>query len=150
MEDSSGKMITENFYWLSTVKDIQGSRQDLKSPLGFDWELFVAKPKSVADFKDLEKLPKVEIEKSFTNQQDSTEMKGVVRVKNLGKSLAFMVHLSFKKEENNDEISPVYWGDNYFSLFPGEEKEVSVRFNKIDKGTGAAQLNVDGWNVIQK
>ena len=147
LEDGSGREITDNFYWLSTVKDVQGTRVDTKSPLGFDWDLFVAKPKSVADFTDLEKLPKVELKKSLVIQQNSSEIKGVVTVKNTGKNLAFMVHLALTKD-GGDEITPVYWGDNYFSLFPGEEKEINVRYNKVDQGTGSAVLKVDGWNVV--
>ena len=146
LEDAAGKEITDNFYWLSTVKDIQGTRVDKKSPLGFEWELFVAKPKSVADFTDLEKLPKVELEKSLVIQQDSSEIKGVVTVKNPAKNLAFMVHLALTKD-GGDEITPVYWGDNYFSLFPGESRAISVRFNKKDQGAKPASLKVDGWNI---
>ncbi len=149
LEDASGKEITDNFYWLSTAKDIQGTRVDTKSPLGFDWDLFVAKPKSVADFTDLEKLPKVELEKSLAILQDSSEIKGVVKVKNIGKNLAFMVHLALSKE-GGDEITPAYWGDNYFSLFPGESRAISVRFNKKDQGSGSAVLKVDGWNIIKE
>ncbi len=149
LEDGSGKEITDNFYWLSTVKDIQGTRIDTKSPLGFDWELFVAKPKSVADFTDLEKLPKVELEKSFAILKDSSEVKGVVKIKNKGKNLAFMVHLALTKGAGVDEITPAYWGDNYFSLFPGEEKEIKVRYNKVDQGSGPAVLKADGWNIIK-
>jgi len=149
LEDPSGKEITDNFYWLSTVKDIQGTRVDTKSPLGFDWELFVAKPKSTADFTDLAKLPKVGLEKSFAIQQDSAQVHGIVKIKNPGKSLAFMVHLALTKGAGGDEITPAYWGDNYFSLFPGEEKEIKVRYNKVDQGSGSAVLKADGWNIIQ-
>ena len=58
-----------------------------------------------------------------------------------------MVHLSVSKGENGDEISPAYWSDNYFSLFPGETKDVKVRFNKVDQGNVPAALKVDGWNI---
>ena len=44
LEDDSGKEITANFYWLSTVKDVQGTRVDPKIPPGVEGELFVAKP----------------------------------------------------------------------------------------------------------
>ncbi len=147
LEDQSGKEITDNFYWLSTVRDVEGTKADTKSPRGFDWDLFVAKPKSVADFTDLEKLPKVELEKSYAILKDSTEVQATVKIKNKGRNLAFMIHLSVSNGENGDEISPAYWSDNYFSLFPGETKDVMVRFNKVDQGIVPAILKVDGWNV---
>ena len=59
-----------------------------------------------------------------------------------------MVHLALTKE-GGDEITPAYWGENYFSLFPGESKAINVRFNKKDQGEKSAALKVDGWNVIQ-
>jgi exo-1,4-beta-D-glucosaminidase len=149
LEDSSGKEITDNFYWLSTVRDVEGIKMDTRSPRGFEWELFVAKPKSVADFTDLEKLPKVDLEKSFTMVQDSSEVIGVVKIKNNGKGLAFMVHPSLTKGSGGDEIAPAYWDDNYFPLFPGETRTVNVRFNKADQGDASVVLKVDGWNVAQ-
>jgi exo-1,4-beta-D-glucosaminidase len=149
LQDSSGKEITDNFYWLSTVKDIEGVKFETKSPRGFDWDLFVAKPKSFADFTDLEKLPKVELKRSFELKHDGSEMTGVVKIKNIGDHLAFMVHLSVTKGEGGDEITPAYWDDNYFSLFPGETKEIKVHYGITDQGDSCAVLKVDGWNVKQ-
>lgn len=144
----SGKEITDNFYWLSTVKDVEGTKIEAKSPRGFDWDLFIAKPKSVADFTVLEKLPKVELENSLEIQQDSTEIRAVAKLKNKGKYLAFMVHLALTKGKDGDEVSPAYWSDNYFSLFPDETKEIKGKFNKVDLGNSPAMLKVYGWNVL--
>jgi len=74
----------------------------------------------------------------------------LVKIKNPQKNLAFMIHLALTKGAGGDEITPAYWGDNYFSLFPGEEKTIKVRYNKVDQGSGPAVLKVDGWNVIQR
>jgi exo-1,4-beta-D-glucosaminidase len=148
LEDDSGKRITDNFYWLSTRKDIEGTKIEGKSPKGFDWDLFIAKPASVADFTDLENLPKVELEKTMNLTGDGAEMIARVKVKNTGGNLAFMVHLAITKG-NGDEISPVYWDDNYFSLLPGETREVNARFNTKDQDNTPAVLKVDGWNIKQ-
>ena len=149
LEDSSGKEISDNFYWLSTVQDIPGTKLEVKSPRGFDWDLFIAKPKSVADFTSLESLPQVELHKTFEIQQDSLEIKGVVKIKNIGNNLAFMVHTALTKGDGGDEISPAYWSDNYFTLFPGEEKLIKVQYNKIYQENKTAILKVDGWNIKQ-
>ena len=149
LEDSSGKEISDNFYWLSTVQDIPGTKLEVKSPRGFDWDLFIAKPKSVADFTSLESLPPVELQKTFQILQDSLEIKGIVKIKNIGSNLAFMVHTALTKGEGGDEISPAYWSDNYFTLLPGEEKLIKVQYNKIYQENKTATLKVDGWNVKQ-
>jgi exo-1,4-beta-D-glucosaminidase len=74
-------------------------------------------------------------------------MVGVCSLKNTGNHLAFMVHLTVTKGEGGDEISPAYWDDNYITLFPGESREIKVRFSKNDQGDTAASLKVGGWNV---
>ena len=147
LENNAGKEITDNFYWLSTSKDIEGIKLEERSSRGFDWDLFVAHPKSVADFTVLNSLPGVELEKTFELQENESEITGLVNLKNTGQHLAFMVHLSLTKGEDGDEISPAYWDDNYFSLFPGESRETKVHFNKSDQGDALAKLRVDGWNV---
>lgn len=138
LEDNSGKEISDNFYWLATVPDAEGAKNKGER---------IAKPKSVADFTALENLPKVKLEKSFEIQEDGHECIAVVKVKNMGENLAFMVHLAITKGKSGDELTPTYWDDNYFSLFPGETKEIKVRFSKNDLGNTSAVLKVDGWNV---
>lgn len=147
LTDSSGNEISDNFYWLSTVKDVEGKKIEMMSPRGFGWDLFRALPVSVSDFKALEKLPLVELQKSFVFSEGDEEITGAVKIKNAGNHLAFMVHLAVTRDEGGDEISPAYWDDNYFSLFPGESKEITVRFNKTDLGDEPVALKIDGWNV---
>ena len=147
LEDSSGKVVSDNFYWLSTVKDIGGTKIETKSQRGFDWDLFIAKPKSVADFTLLETLPKVDLEKSLTITDDGKGISAIAKIKNSSNQLAFMVRLALAKAKGGEEINPVYWDDNYISLFPGETREVKVSFEKRDQGDGAVVLKVSGWNV---
>jgi hypothetical protein len=40
----------------------------------------------------------------------------------------------------------VIWGDNYFTLFPGEKKSVSARY-RTDKKTPRPTVEINGWNV---
>lgn len=149
LEDNTGKEISDNFYWLSTKKDIEGIKLEGKSPRGFDWDLFTAVPKSVADFTALETLPEVEIERSFNLNEVAGNMSGVVNIKNNGSDIAFMVHLALTKDDGGEEINPAYWDNNYITLFPGESKEIKVRFNKEDQGNSIPVLKVDGWNIKQ-
>jgi hypothetical protein len=39
------------------------------------------------------------------------------------------------------------WDDNYFSLLPGESREVTATFAPKDAGKGKATLEVGGWTV---
>jgi len=44
-------------------------------------------------------------------------------------------------------VTPVFWSDNYFSLLPGEQREVSASYDPADLDNKAAVLEVDGYNV---
>jgi exo-1,4-beta-D-glucosaminidase len=149
LKDNTGKEISDNFYWLSTKKDIEGLKLERDSPRGFGWNLFRSVPLSVADFTALEGLPQVEIESSFKLSADGDNMTGVVEIKNKGYHLAFMVHLAITKGEGGEEINPAYWDDNYITLFPGESKIITVSFNKNDQGSETPALKIDGWNVAK-
>jgi len=50
----------------------------------------------------------------------------------------------------DDEVLPVLWQDNYFSLLPGETREVSVTYNTRDLGGSLSVVVVEGWNVKSK
>jgi len=41
----------------------------------------------------------------------------------------------------------MFWDDNYFSLLPGEWREVTAHFDSSKLKWGRVALAVDGWNV---
>jgi exo-1,4-beta-D-glucosaminidase len=46
-------------------------------------------------------------------------------------------------------VLPVLWQDNYFSLLPGESRQVSATYHTTDLRT-APIVEVEGWNVKDK
>ena len=42
---------------------------------------------------------------------------------------------------------PIFWDDNYFSLLPGEKRQVSAQFDSAATEGSNLLLAVDGWNV---
>jgi len=145
LQNSQGKNISENFYWLSTIPDLQGSKEEVITEKG--WGILKAEPVSYADFTQLQDLPKVQIQKSYQIYREGKELKAFVRLKNPGKNLAFMIKLSVKKKTGPEEVLPVYWQDNYFSLLPGAEKTVEAAFLTGEDEPWSYQIAVDGWNV---
>lgn len=69
-----------------------------------------------------------------------------VQIHNPSKSLAFQVHLSVVDKKSGDEILPVLWEDNYFSLMPGESRVVVARYSSVTHA-GELKLEVNGWNI---
>lgn len=145
LEDGNGKKVSENFYWLSTVPDIEGKKGE--GPTSNGWYQFRTEPKSQADFTDLQNLPKVKLEISYYFSDEGGEKVASVFVNNPSSSLAFMIHLAVTKDKNGNEVAPTYWSDNYFCLLPGESREVTARFSESDLAGVDPLVMVDGWNI---
>jgi exo-1,4-beta-D-glucosaminidase len=58
-----------------------------------------------------------------------------------------MVHVRVAKAGSGEDVVPILWDDNYFSLLPGEKRTVSARFQSVRAGDEDLVLAVDGWNV---
>jgi exo-1,4-beta-D-glucosaminidase len=61
--------------------------------------------------------------------------------------MAFMVRLRLTQGEGGEDVTPIFWDDNYFSLLPGEKREVSGRYELSSVTGKKVELEVEGWNV---
>ncbi len=150
LEDSSGKPLSSNFYWLSTKPDT------------LDWDRstwFYTPQTAYADLTGLEKLPKVELRVASTSDTNAQRAETHVTVENPSRNLAFFVHLKVLKTERDSEgdapdrlaeILPVLWEDNYFPLMPGEKKQITATYAKTGEAKEPPVVEVDGWNVVPK
>ena len=68
-----------------------------------------------------------------------------VMVENPSQNLAFFVRLKVNK--NGEELLPVIWQDNYFSLLPGEKREVTATYRASELGAAQPSVELQGWNV---
>lgn len=130
--------VADNFYWLSTKKDMP----DFKNTTWFYTPL-----KEYADFRDLDKLPKVkaEIESSVANTGDDYEI--TVNLNNPGDNIAFLIELGVAGDRSEKSIVPVLWDDNYISLLPGEKRVVKARFSAAALKGEKPVFNYKGWNL---
>ncbi len=139
LHDPAGKVVSDNFYWLSTKADV------------LDWakrsDTVYTPQKEFADLTGLNSLPKASVAISKMVQEGGRNAVLTVVAKNKGDSLAFMVHMRLTRGKGGEEITPVLWSDNYFSLLPGEEKTVTARFDLSGLDGVAPELVIDGWNV---
>ena len=138
LEDSTGKLVGSNFYWLST------------KPESLDWaksNWWMTPTASFADFTALSQLPKVKLKVTDRSERKGEEEITHVVIQNPSKSLAFFVRLKVDKGAKGDEILPVVWEDNYFSLMPGEKREVTATYRANELGAAKPTVEVSGWNV---
>jgi exo-1,4-beta-D-glucosaminidase len=138
LQRATGEVVSRNFYWLSSKPDVLnfGKSEWYYTPLS-----------SYADFTGLQNLPKATVKASMTNQESGEEYSARVLVENSGPSVAFLVRLRLLKGKDGQEILPVFWEDNYFSLMPGEKREIAVRVRKSDVGSAKLVLAIDGYNL---
>jgi exo-1,4-beta-D-glucosaminidase len=162
LRDSDGKLVSSNFYWLSTKPDV------------LDWDKstwYTTPTKSFDDLTALNTLPKVQVNVTSESEIDGENGTTRVTVENPTRDLAFAVHLKVMKpsrfqdpeSENNElEVLPVIWQDNYFPLRPGEKREITATYKTADlqlestssdtpdwaRRQGKPSVDVDGWNVV--
>ncbi len=139
LHDSSGKLVSDNFYWLSTKPDV------------LDWakkfEEVYTPESAYADLSGLNTLPPAKLNVHSSISQDGKDRVVHAFVENPTSSLAFMVHLRVAKTNSGEDVVPIFWDDDYFSLLPGEKRRVSARFESPKSGGTDLVLTVDGWNV---
>lgn len=130
LRDDNGRLISENFYWLPAHL------------AEMDWPktTYVYTPAiHYADMRDLHSLPPSSVKIHATRNVREIS----ITLENRGKSVAFFLALHAVKAGTDEEITPIYWSDNYISLFPGESRTLTLHnlpaAEKVD-------LKLAGWN----
>jgi len=117
LKDEKGKTLSSNFYWLSA--------------------------KSPADLSDLAKAEKAKLKLKCKIEAAEKEYVIRVRAKNTTDKLSFFNRVVIINKETREEILPVFWDDNFITLFPGEEKTITAKFAKTDAKNAEFEVTVD-------
>ena len=135
LSDAGGKQLSDNFYWLSTKADTLAWNKQQDT---------VYTPQAeFGDLTGLNSLPAVKL------QTDSSIGNGEAQVTltNPSNAVAFMVHLRVTRGDGGEDLTPIFWDDNYFTLLPGEKRTVSAKFEQPAGDAAKPVLVLDGWNV---
>jgi hypothetical protein len=117
LRDKSGLLLSSNFYWR-------------------------ALPDHPDDLTALNQLPTVTLKATAVREGNQIH----VTLSNPTAHVALMAHLQLRRK-SGERILPVYYGDNYVSLVPGESKTITIDAELgVNKPTDAL-IVVDGWNV---
>jgi exo-1,4-beta-D-glucosaminidase len=135
LEDAQGRLVSRNFYWLST-------REDVLDPKNAKW--FYTPTRVHSDLTGLATLPATSLAATAAVEGERAR----VTVENTGKALAFLVHLRMVDPKTGEEALPVFWEDNYFELMPGEKRELTVSWPRGAAG-GPLALDAAAWNVAR-
>ncbi|KAI1106701.1 glycoside hydrolase family 2 protein [Jackrogersella minutella] len=133
LSDGDKTTLSRNVYWLAKTIDT------------LDWEnsdWFYTPVTQYANFTALNDLPaaRVSVKLARSSRRDSSNTKLRVVLKNHSSVPAFFIRLNLADEEGND-ILPVFWSDNYVTLWPHERLELEV------DGRGAASVHISGKNI---
>ena len=137
LRDATNKLVSTNFYWLSTTEET------------LDWtktNYYVTPVLQHANLQALNTLPAVKLVGSSKAMRNGATESIEVTLSNPSKALAFAVSLRLT-DARGDDVLPVFFEDNYFSLMPGEKRTVDIQYSPEDGHVGSALVHVDGWNV---
>ncbi len=140
LRDERNEVVSSNFYVLST-------QHDVLEPDSSTW--FFTPEKQYADLTQLNDLKRIRITHQERFEKDADQTIVHVALKNETNELAFMVHLDLRKATSGASVVPVFWGDNYISLLPGEERVITGYCNTSDLDGEKPKVTITGWNVEQ-
>jgi exo-1,4-beta-D-glucosaminidase len=140
LEDSSGNLVSSNFYWLSTKQDVLNFRRTT-------W--YYTPQSAFANFTDLEELPLVKLNTSREIESRGEDVVAHIRVGNPTDDIAFFINLKIMRGSRGTEVLPILWSDNYFSLLPGEVREVNATFAAKDLNGSIPFVEVGGLNIAR-
>jgi exo-1,4-beta-D-glucosaminidase len=131
--DRGGRIVSTNFYWLSTKPSVLDSAKA-------QW--YYTPVSRHADLTMLATLSKTTLRATVRPAAGGRSM---VPLENTGSSLAFQVHLAIVNPSTGAEYLPVFWDDNYIALLPGEARDIAVDY--AADATAPAALRFDAWNA---
>lgn len=131
----TGEVLSHNVYWLPRTLD------RLEHDKG-TWYYTPIADGGYSDLRALRSLPTAELAVEIAED----ELAWVVDLENTGDALAFFVQLRLCDGASED-VLPVLYSDNYFSVMPGESARVRVRLPGGRAIPADAQLEIGAFNL---
>jgi hypothetical protein len=122
LKDKTGKVISENNYWRGNDR---------------------------LDFTALNKLPEADLKvtSKLVRHAGKAEIRATVMLPGSARNVAFAVHVQAVRTSNGERILPVVMNDNYFTLMPGESKNITITFDETLLQGGNYKLLVSPYLV---
>ncbi|HTB79434.1 MAG TPA: glycoside hydrolase family 2 TIM barrel-domain containing protein [Opitutaceae bacterium] len=139
LADAAKRVISVGTYWLSKQPDIIAWEQ--KNPV-----FYYTPQAEFADYAALAMLPPAKVSVSERTDDEGVRRVHRITLKNEGRSIAFFIRLKLTKGSGGDEVLPVFWEDNYVTLFPGESREIKVSYTMADLGNAKPVITAEPYN----
>ena len=100
------------------------------------------------NYQAIAQMPKVALKQSVSVERTADgNWQGSVVIENDTDTPALMIRVNVVGAEDGEQILPIFYSDNYFSLLPGERKLVSFHWKDIDTRANDPKIVVTGYNV---
>jgi exo-1,4-beta-D-glucosaminidase len=135
LSDNNHNPLSRNVYWLAPTLDT------LDWSFDGDASWYYTPVTTFADFSSLTELSNATVSTTVSPSADGDGLK--VKLRNTASVPAFFIRLDLVPSGGGD-ITPVLWSDNYVTLWPKEDLELSVSWMGEERATA---VQVSGWNV---
>lgn len=125
LKDKDGKVISTNNYWRGNER---------------------------TNFNALEQLPGVKLDvssKLTRNDNGEATIQATIGLPKSAKSVAFGVRVQAVRASDGERLLPALMDDNYFTLMPGEKKNVRITFDESLLQGGKYKLIVRPYNTVE-
>lgn len=130
--DKDDNLISDTFYWRSS-NEYQGP-WTVGGPLQ-------------GGFESLQNLPQTTLDYRVENKAENGKTIYTIHLANKTDKLAFFNRLKLVDQKDGSLVSPAFYSDNYFSLLPGETKDVSIEIQSANQNYN---IELNGFNINQK
>ena len=113
-----GKVLSGNFYWRAEKE---------------------------SDLQAMASMAAAKIEGRAVVKSDVGGAKVEVTVRNAASTPALLIRVVARHAKDGTRILPAFYGDNYFSLLPGEERSFTADLPGVP-AAAAVRIEASGWN----
>ena len=103
--------------------------------------------KEEGNLQQLHSLPQVKVDADTAVKKSGDRWEVKVQLKNNADVPALMIRLKVYGKKTGERILPAFYSDNYISLLPGEEKEVTITFKDEDTRGERPAVEISGFNI---
>jgi hypothetical protein len=103
--------------------------------------------KEDGNLQQLHSLADVKIDAHTSIRKTGDKWEATVQLKNNTDVPALMIRLKVYGKKTGERILPAYYSDNYISLLPGEEKQITISFKDEDTRGERPAVEISGFNL---
>ena len=121
LKDKDGKVISENNYWRGNER---------------------------TNFKALNQLPgvKLNVSSKLARKDGKATIQATVGLPKSADAVAFGVRVQAVRASDGERLLPALMNDNYFTLMPGEKKDIQITFDESLLQNDSFKLIVEPYN----